>query len=379
METLEIAERPRSSTRPPQPAPQEMVVQVAGLDHFFGSGEARNQVLFDIGVTVAAGQLVVLSGPSGAGKTTLLSLIGALRSLQHGEIAVLGRDLARLGRREQAVVRRRIGFIFQTHNLFDALSAYENVKMAMQLAPLPPDEMRRRGVALLERLGLGHRTDHKPRALSTGESQRVAIARALVNRPRLILADEPTAALDRVSTLKVLDLFRETATADGTAILMVTHDPRVIERAHRLIQLVDGRIASDVILHDVAGVCDFLRRTELFGSLTPSRLAEVAERLARRRTAAGETVIRAGEGGEELFLIARGTVRVVRDGREVARLGPGEVFGEAALLSGLPRNATVVAEDNLEAYVLEKDDLHALLKDSPRVRQQLHSLAALRR
>lgn len=378
METLDLAERPRSVARPPRPAPEEIVVRVAGLDHFFGSGEAKNQVLFDVGMTIAAGQLVVLSGPSGAGKTTLLSLIGALRSIQRGEITVLGRDLARLGRRDQAMVRRQLGFIFQTHNLFDALSAYENVKMAMQLSPLPPGEMRRRGVALLERLGLGHRIDHKPRALSTGESQRVAIARALVNRPRLILADEPTAALDRASTLKVLDLFRETATAAGTAILMVTHDPRVIERAHRLIQLVDGRIVSDVVLHDVAAVCDFLRRTDLFGSLTPSRLAEIAERLARRRTGAGETVIRAGDSGEELFVIARGTVRIVREGREVARLGPGEVFGEAALLSGLPRNATVVAEDDLEAYVLEKDDLRAVLDGSPRLRQQIHRLAALR-
>lgn len=375
MDTLEIAERLLPCDRPP---PDEIVVRVAGLDHAFGSGEAKNQVLFDIGVEIAAGQLVVLSGPSGAGKTTLLSLIGALRSVQHGRVEVLGDDLAQLGRHELTAVRRNIGFIFQTHNLFNALSAYENVKMAMQLGSCPPGEMRRRGVAILERLGLAHRIDCKPRALSTGESQRVAIARALVNRPRLILADEPTAALDRASTLKVLDLFKETAAEDGTAILMVTHDPRVIERANRLIELIDGRIVSDVALHDVAGICEFLRRTDLFGTLTPRRLTEVAERLALRRAAAGETIIRAGNGGEELFLIASGTVRIMRDGRQVARLRPGEVFGEAALLSGLPRNATVVAEDDLETYVLEKDDLRALLDTSPRFRQQLHRLAALR-
>jgi putative ABC transport system ATP-binding protein len=375
MDTLEIAERLLPCDQPP---PDEIVVRVAGLDHAFGSGEAKNQVLFDIGVEIAAGQLVVLSGPSGAGKTTLLSLIGALRSVQKGRVEVLGDDLAHLGRRELTGVRRNIGFIFQTHNLFNALSAYENVKMAMQLGSCPPGEMRRRGVAILERLGLAHRIDYKPRALSTGESQRVAIARALVNRPRLILADEPTAALDRASTLKVLDLFRQTAAEDGTAILMVTHDPRVIERANRLIELIDGRIVSDVALHDVAGICEFLRRTDLFGTLTPRRLTEVAERLALRRAAAGETIIRAGNGGEELFLIASGTVRIMRDGRQVARLRPGEVFGEAALLSGLPRNATVVAEDDLETYVLEKDDLRAVLDTSPRFRQQLRGLAALR-
>jgi putative ABC transport system ATP-binding protein len=370
MDARESAARPAAA--------EEIVVRVAGLDHAFSSGAAKNQVLFDVAMTIVAGQRVVLSGPSGAGKTTLLSLIGALRSVQRGQIEVLGRNLAHLGRRELTAVRRNIGFIFQTHNLFDALSAYENVKMAMQIGSCPPGEMRRRGVAILERLGLAHRIDCKPRALSTGEAQRVAIARALVNRPRLILADEPTAALDRAATLKVLDLFEETAAEDGAAILMVTHDPRVIERADRLIALIDGRIASDVGRHDAAGICAFLRRTALFGTLTPGRLSEVAQRLARRRVAAGETVLRAGETGEELFLIARGTARIVRAGRQAARLGPGEIFGEAALLSGLPGEATVVAEDDLETYVLEKEDLRAVLDASPRFRRQIQRLAARR-
>jgi putative ABC transport system ATP-binding protein len=375
MATALIAERPAPSAPPAAP---EMVVRVAGLNHAFGSGEAKNQVLFDIGLEIGAGQLVVLSGPSGAGKTTLLTLIGALRTVQEGRVEVLGRDLAQLGRHELIAVRRNIGFIFQTHNLFSALSAYENVKMAMQLAPHPPNDMRRRGVAILDALGLGHRIDYKPRSLSTGEAQRVAIARALVNRPRLILADEPTAALDRASTLKVLELLRETTIEDGTAVLMVTHDHRLIERANRLIQLVDGRIVADVVLHDVAGTCEFLRRTDPFKTMTASQLTEVAEKLARRHIGAGETVVRVGESGEELFLIASGTVRVVRDGREVARLGPGDVFGEAALLDDVPRNATVVAEGDLEAYVLDKDDLSAAIKASPRFRQQLYRLAASR-
>jgi putative ABC transport system ATP-binding protein len=375
METALIVERPAPPTAAPAP---EVVVRVAGLNHAFGSGEAKNQVLFDIGLEVGAGQLVVLSGPSGAGKTTLLTLIGALRTVQEGRVEVLGRDLARLGRHELIAVRRNIGFIFQTHNLFNALSAYENVKMAMQLAPHPPHDMRRRGVAILEALGLGQRIDYKPRSLSTGEAQRVAIARALVNRPRLILADEPTAALDRASTLKVLELLRETTIEDGTAVLMVTHDHRLIERANRLIQLVDGRIVADVVLHDVAESCAFLRRTDLFKTMTASQLSEVAEKLARRHIGAGETVVRVGDSGEELFLIASGTVRVVRDGREVARLGPGDVFGEAALLDDVPRNATVVAEGDLEAYVLDKHDLSAAIKRSPRFRQQLYRLAASR-
>ncbi|HJU20733.1 MAG TPA: ATP-binding cassette domain-containing protein [Stellaceae bacterium] len=378
MGIITLADRLRPSARLALSGP-EPAVRVAGLDYAFGSGEAKNQVLFDVGIEIAAGQLVVLSGPSGAGKTTLLSLIGALRSVQSGHIEVLGRDLSRLRPRELTAVRRDIGFIFQTHNLFDALSAYENVKMAMQLAAPPADEMRRRGVALLERLGLGHRVDYKPRSLSTGESQRVAIARALVNRPRLILADEPTAALDRASAVKVLDLLKEIAAEDGAAILMVTHDHRIIERANRLVQLVDGRIASDVVLHDAAGICKFLRRTDLFKTLTASQLTGIAERAARRRLGAGETVIRAGDPGEELFVIARGGVRIVRDGQEVAQLGPGDVFGEAALLSSAPQGATVVAEDDLETYVLDEEDLRAVLAASPGFRQQLHRLAASRR
>jgi putative ABC transport system ATP-binding protein len=377
MDAIEIVDRPLPAVRAPLPTPQT-VVRVAGLNHAFGQGEAKNQVLFDVGLEIAAGQLVVLSGPSGAGKTTLLTLIGALRTVQEGRIEVLGRELSQLGRRELTAIRRNIGFIFQTHNLFDSLSAYENVKMAMQLANHPPQEMRRRGVAILEALGLGRRIDYKPRALSTGEAQRVAIARALVNRPRLILADEPTAALDRASTFKVLDLLKETAAEDGTAVLMVTHDHRIIERANRLIQLVDGRIVSDVTLHDVAEICAFLRRTDLFKSLTPRQLTEIAEKLARRRLQAGETVVRAGENGEELFLIISGTVRVIRGGRQAARLGPGDFFGESALLHGMPRNATVVAEEDLETYVLEKADLRAVLDASPRFRQQLYRLAALR-
>jgi putative ABC transport system ATP-binding protein len=245
METVEITERPRPLRRPPEIPAVDIVVRVAGLNHAYGSGEARSAVLFDVELEIAAGEMVVLSGPSGAGKTTLLTLIGALRTVQEGRIEVLGRDLSRLGRRELTVVRRHIGFIFQTHNLFDALSAYENVKVAMQLAGCRPALMRRHGVALLDALGLGHRIDAKPHALSTGEAQRVAIARALVNRPRLILADEPTAALDRASAFKVLDLLKERAAEDGAAVLMVTHDPRIIERADRLIQLVDGRIVSN--------------------------------------------------------------------------------------------------------------------------------------
>jgi putative ABC transport system ATP-binding protein len=361
----------------PAPAPLT-TVRVEALNHFFGHGEARSQVLHDNDIEIGAGQFVVMTGPSGAGKTTLLTLVGALRSIQEGRIEILGHDLSRLGRRELVVTRRHVGFIFQMHNLFDALSAYENVMMAMQLGACPPAEMRRRGSAILQRLGLGHRIDHKPRSLSGGERQRVAIARALVNHPNLVLADEPTAALDRESAHKVVDLLKETTVEQGSTVVMVTHDHRIIEKADRLVHMVDGRIASDVILHDQLRICEFLKTVDLFKSLTPIELTNVAEKVTKRQFVAGDVIIRHGEEGEDFFLISDGTVEVMREGHDVARLGAGDFFGEAALITGEPRNATVVANDNLETYVLGKTEFRAAVEASRSFRDQLYRIYFLR-
>ena len=257
---------------------------------------------------------------------------------------MLGRDLSRLGSGDLVEVRRDLGFIFQMHNLFEALSAYENVKMAAQLGDGSTTELRRRGTGILQRLGLGHRIGYKPRFLSGGERQRVAIGRALVNRPQLILADEPTAALDRDATMNVIRLLKQTTVEDGAAVLMVTHDHRVINSADRLVHMVDGRIMSDVVLHDALRICEFLRPIELFKTLTPRQLTDVAEKMSKRHYAAGETIIRKGDPGEEFFLVSDGEVEISRADREVATLGPGNFFGEVALISGEPRNATVVAQ-----------------------------------
>jgi putative ABC transport system ATP-binding protein len=353
-------------------------ITVERLDHFYGEGTAKSQVLFANGITVEAGELVVMTGPSGAGKTTLLTLIGALRKVQAGRVVVLGHDLSRQGERELAEVRRNIGFIFQMHNLFESLSAYNNVRMAMQLGGCPAGEMRRRGTKILERLGLGRRIDAKPRALSGGQCQRVAIARALVNRPRLILADEPTAALDRDSARRVIDLLKEATEKQGATVLLVTHDHRFIEKADRLVHMVDGRIASDVVLHDVLRICEFLRTIDLFRALTPNQLSDIADHMTKRRYAAGETVIRAGEKGEEFFLISDGTVEVIRGDHEVASLGQGEFFGEVALLSGEPRNATVVAAEPLDTYVLAGADFRTALERSASFRDQLYRVYFVR-
>jgi putative ABC transport system ATP-binding protein len=361
-----------------RPAAPEPAVRVHGLNHYYGEAEARNQVLFGNSIEIPVGQLVVMTGPSGAGKTTLLTLIGALRSAQEGRIDVLGRDLSQLGGSELVDVRRDIGFIFQMHNLFDALSAFENVKMAAQLTNGALGDMRQRCAGILERLGLGHRIDHKPRFLSGGERQRVAIGRALVNQPRLILADEPTAALDKDSTMNVINLLKQTTIDYGAAVMMVTHDHRIIDSADRLVHMVDGRIMSDVVLHDALRICEFLRPIDLFKALTPQQLTDVAEHVKKRHFASGETVIREGELGEEFFVISDGEVEVIRADHEVARLGTGDYFGEVALISGEPRNATVVAEGDVDTYVLGKTDFETALAASRSFRDQLHRVYFMR-
>jgi putative ABC transport system ATP-binding protein len=355
------------------------VVRVDGLNFAYGEGDAQNQVLFDIGLEVAPGQLVVMTGPSGSGKTTLLTLIGALRSLQEGRIDVLGHDISELGPSGLVRMRRDIGFIFQMHNLFDSLTAYENVKMALQLAGGgPAAAMRERGVAMLESLGLGARIDYKPRSLSGGQRQRVAIARALANRPKLVLADEPTAALDPDSTRNVVRLFKDLTVEEGTAIVMVTHDHRIIELADRLVHMVDGRIVSDIMLNDALRICEFLKEVEGFKNLTPVELTYVAEHMTKRHYMPGEIVIREGDTGHELFLVSEGAVTVERSGGEVARLGPGDFFGELALMSGAPRNATVIAADPLEAYVLGEAEFHAAIEASASFREQLRRVYFMR-
>ena len=355
------------------------VVRAEGVNFAYGEGPARNPVLHDIGIEVSPGQLVVMTGPSGSGKTTLLTLIGALRSLDRGRILVMGHDLSRLGAAGLVRVRRHIGFIFQMHNLFESLTAFENVKMALQLGGgLSAGEMRVRGVGMLERLGLGARIDQKPRSLSGGQRQRVAIARALANNPKLVLADEPTAALDQAAAHNVVRLFKDLTLEAGTAIVMVTHDHRIIELADRLVHMVDGRIASDVMLNDALRICEFLKGVEAFKNLTPTELSLVAERMTKRHYLADEAIVREGDPGHELFLISEGKVKVERGGHEIARLGVGEFFGESALMSGAPRNATVVATAPLETYILGESDFHAAIDNSASFREQLRRVYFLR-
>jgi len=220
-------------------------IQFDKVDHFFGSAGMRKQVLFDVDLVIEAGEIVILTGPSGSGKTTALTLAGALRSAQAGSLRVLGEELRAASPRQLVSVRRKIGYIFQLHNLLNALSACRNVEMALALqGDLSRREMRERAVAMLEAVGLGEQVDDYPSKLSGGQKQRVAIARALVSRPQIVLADEPTASLDKQSGRAVVTLLEDLAREQGTTVILVTHDNRILDVADRIVHLEDGRITS---------------------------------------------------------------------------------------------------------------------------------------
>jgi putative ABC transport system ATP-binding protein len=219
-------------------------VVIRDLNFFYGEGDLRKQVLFNINLQIAPGQIVIVTGPSGSGKTTLLTLLGALRTATVGSLQVLGQELVGLPPGELVAVRRRIGFIFQAHNLFASLTARQNVLLSLDLHGQTAYR-REHAAEMLTALGLGERIDYLPHALSGGQKQRVAIARALVHRPQLVLADEPTAALDKKTGREVVEMMQRLVKEAGTTILMVTHDNRILDIADRLIELVDGTIERD--------------------------------------------------------------------------------------------------------------------------------------
>jgi putative ABC transport system ATP-binding protein len=205
-------------------------------------------VLRDVALQVGVGEVLLLTGPSGSGKTTLITLIGALRSMQEGSCRVLGQELLDASEGDRVSLRQRIGFIFQNHNLLGALTARQNVAMALEVAPrFSETERLRRAGAMLASVGLAEHADRLPSKLSGGQRQRVAIARALVGDPGLVLADEPTAALDKVSGAEVARLLRDLAKSRGVPILMVTHDPRILDIADRVVAMEDGRIVEHTL------------------------------------------------------------------------------------------------------------------------------------
>ncbi|MGL6076613.1 MAG: ATP-binding cassette domain-containing protein [Fimbriiglobus sp.] len=408
---------------PTLPAKGDPLLRIQGVNHTFGSGDAKTQVLFDNDLEVMPGELVIMSGPSGSGKTTILTLIGGLRSVQTGDIEIWDgeiddyRSLRGLDEAGLVEVRRRIGFIFQRHNLFDSLEATQNIRMASEL--LPDSLNGERIPRLLEYLGLGQRMNYKPAGLSGGQRQRVAVARALVNRPKMILADEPTAALDANSGLAVITLLQhlarhrdpeelaklirqpgdhddetgkltpqqaamlgDLASEKGSTSLIVTHDARIMNRADRIVHMERGKIVSNVVVAERLFVAEGLRRCAFFAAILPEQQQAIADgvciglhpdlpirSITRERLRGkveifheGEEIIKQGDPvtDESLFyLIRRGKVRIDRDvgygPKTVAELGVQDFFGDRALVTNEPRNATVLATETTEVYTIGRD------------------------
>jgi putative ABC transport system ATP-binding protein len=247
--------------------------------------------------------------------------------------------------------------------------------MAIELTLRDPQERDRRASEILTKLGLGQRMTHKPQALSGGQKQRVAVARALVNRPKLILADEPTAALDKDSGRDVVEILKSLAAEEQATILIVTHDTRILDVADRIINLVDGRIISDVAVKQAVRVADFLRKVPLFADQPASMLAEFAERMKQESFEPGQAIVRQGEIGDKFYIVESGVVEVTakKEGLPLTdvMLGPGDFFGEVALLTGAPRNATVTAREPVQVLTLAKEHFDQALQRSKTLEEQL--------
>lgn len=220
------------------------IIAINNVSHYFGTGRLRKQVLFSINTEIQPGEIVIMTGPSGSGKTTLLTLIGALRSTQEGSMRVLDQELRDAPNSLLTELRRNIGYIFQAHNLLNALTARQNVQMSLELHSLSDKQRRIQAEEMLEAVGLKDWANYYPHELSGGQKQRVAIARALASHPKIVLADEPTAALDKKSGRDVVEIMQRLAQQQGSAILLVTHDNRILDVADRLIHLEDGELSS---------------------------------------------------------------------------------------------------------------------------------------
>lgn len=222
------------------------LIEFDDISRHYRMGPSTVKAIDGVSLTVAEGEFVSIIGPSGSGKSTLMNIIGCLDSPTGGIYRLAGTDVSRMDRNSLAGVRNRyIGFVFQTFNLLGRESALENVELPLVYAGIPSKERKERALEMLERVGLGDRSDHVPNQLSGGQRQRVAIARALAGEPKLLLADEPTGALDTKTGVEIMKLFHELNT-EGVTLVMVTHDNDLARQAKRIVQIRDGQVLQDV-------------------------------------------------------------------------------------------------------------------------------------
>jgi len=351
------------------------VVRIRDVNYAFGEGENKKQILFNIDIDLMPGEIIIMTGPSGSGKTTLLTIIGALRTLQEGSAQVMNTELSGLDSKALVDIRKKIGFIFQAHNLFDPLTAHQNVRMSMELHDYSQEERDKLATKVLKQVGLEERIFHKPSELSGEQRQRVAVARAIVNRPKLILADEPTAALDKKSGRDVVNLFRQLTREENCTILMVTHDSRILDVADRIVNMIDGRIASDISVQLSIEICDFLMKCPIISDNPPDILTEISQKMQMETHPAGTTIFREGDTGNKFYVIRSGKVDIlIGEGEEekyIRTLESGDFFGEIALLEEKPRTASIVTREDAEFYTLSKQDFLDATTRSESLHQQL--------
>ena len=224
--------------------------QMEKINKFYPMGDEQAHILKDIDLSIQAGEYLSVLGPSGSGKSTLMNIIGCLDTASSGRYVLQGQEIEDLNEKELAAIRsREIGFIFQNSQLLPRLTAQKNVELPLIYAGVPPRERKKRAVAMLERVGLSDRMGHYPNQLSGGQQQRVAIARALVGAPSILLADEPTGALDQKTGRQVMALFQE-LNEEGNTIIMITHDMNIAANARRVVHIIDGELTEGGDTHD---------------------------------------------------------------------------------------------------------------------------------
>jgi len=328
------------------------IITIQGLNHFFGENELRKQVLFDIDLSIQAQEFVILTGPSGSGKSTLLSLIGCLRAVQSGSLKFLGQELNGADAEQLIQARRSFGYVTQASNLLNFLTAAQNVEISLELHPdILRGQRQGRSLEILAAVGLSEYSHQYPENLSGGQRQRVAIASALGSKPKVMLADEPTAALDRKSGRNVVALMHRLAKEHGSAVLMVTHDNRILDLADRIINVEDGRL----------GLAVSQELSIAMPGINLALLDEVDSQPMLMPYGPGEVIIQQGDPATKFYVITEGTAEVWQETpgespKLLRRMSRGEYFGEIGLLQGKERTVTVRAAQDSEVKVMVIDE-----------------------
>ena len=327
----------------------EILVEAVGLTHTYTTGRVKTKVLHGIDLSIRSGSNVFLTGYSGSGKTTLISLIGCLRSVQSGSLQLLGQELKNARQAKLRKMRCRVGYVFQHFNLLDFMTIRQNVYQSLRLqTDYSPRAAQRRTEEMLDLVGLGDRFKAYPSELSGGEKQRVAIARALVHRPNLVLADEPTAALDTVTGREIMELFQQLVKQQNSAAIIVTHNLRILDRADEILHMIDGRL----------GVGAAEQLSLALPTLTDDQQEQIAAAAELRSYQPQEVIIHEGDEAHEFFILVRGELEVLRrlpdggEGQVTCLSKRGTYFGEIALQEKRCRTATVRVMGTVPADVL---------------------------